>query len=141
MRNIIAVAATVLLLAGCVSPTPSMGGARPLATLKFDVTSAKVVPGRCFDGAQDFGEVCHVLGVHLDNAARTNDLETNTLTWKAVDVDGKLHDFGASDTDAVAGGTVANITVSFTLPDGAVHLAKLRYESFAAKGEAAVPSY
>ena len=141
MRNALALAAVIVLVAGCVTPTPSSGGGRAPATLKFDVTSAAVEKGRCFDGAQAFGEVCHALGVHVDNAAGTNDVDTNTLTWKAVDVDGRVHDFGASDADAVAGGAVTDIHVRFTLSDGAMHLAKLRYESFAARGEAAVPPY
>lgn len=130
------------LLAGCSAmPASPRGGGTPPAEIPLEVLAARLEPGRCFDGAEAFGEVCHVLTVQIDNTGRTNRLATNALTWDAVDADGKVHDFGDSDADAVAGGMKVTLTVSFTTPDGNADLVQLQYSSFAAKGEAAVPSY
>lgn len=134
---------TCMVLAGCISPPPVPdvgGGGGNQATIPLQVLSAKLVPGRCFDGAEAFGDVCHVLEVEVDNSARVNTLDLR-LAWTAVDVAGKVHDHGDSDADAVAGGKVVTVRVSFTVPDGTADMQTLRYSSFAGRGEATVPAY
>jgi len=93
------------------------------------------------DGATDFGEVCHVLTVRLDNRNATDRIDTDPTTWHAVTADGKAYDFGTADADGVAGGQAANLTVRFTLPDSPDRLALLEYASFAARGTATVGPY
>lgn len=131
-----------LLLAGCVSPADLAGGPGNDRVVEMDVLSAERVAGRCFDGAQSFGDVCDRIEVTIDNSQYTNDLDVGSLQWKARDAEGRTVKF--ADTDAheqIKGGARSTIMVSFTRDDGQDALVELVYDGFQGHGTADIPGY
>lgn len=143
MRGVATVAVLWLLvgLSGCVNVPSGGGAANQTQDVPITVTGAQVVPGRCFDGATAFGEVCHVLMVTVDNTAFANSRDVGALVWKAAEAGGRSYTHAQTSRDSIPGGTVTSLSVSFTLPDSPARLATLSYNHFSAHGAADVPAY
>jgi hypothetical protein len=141
--------AAVVALAGCTSstsgpsfpPLPSLD--RPEfeeTTFELTVRDARVTAGRCFDGATEFNQECHVLRIHVANPnPRSVPLGAQ---WSAEDAEGGGADLGDLDGPAsVAAGGQANATVRFTRPEGSPPLVRLVYGGTTLRAEATVPPY
>jgi len=140
--RVVAALCALVFLSGCVNvPSGGGGGGSQDQVVPIEVTGATVEPGRCFDGATAFGEVCHVLNVRVDNSAFTNSRDVGALVWKAAEAAGRSYTHAQTSRDSIPGGQVTAMSVSFTLPDSPARLATLSYDMFNAHGSADIPAY
>jgi len=86
--------------------------------VKLHVATAQIVAGRCFDGAEGFGDECHKLTVDVDNSKDDRALDVGVTGWSGV-AGAAIYDFMHVTQDgpsAVSAGKSLHVTVAFTLP-------------------------
>lgn len=90
------------------------------------VTAARVAPGRCMDGATEFGRACHTLNVTIDLRNATVDLPLDQR-WKAFTAEGLgVPSYGATGQVA-RGGRLSEVQLRFETDGAAVRLVELRH--------------